>query len=189
MIDYKKYRWFLTSRKTRVVGGKNALQNDELLKNVLATGNDYYVMHTSSPGSPFAVLLKEPSKVTKQELDECAQFTACFSQAWKARKKTTRVDIFRSKQLSKDPRMKAGMWRVQGAIDRTNVTLELALTKQGNTLRAVPIQSAKKKLMHVIPGTIDKSDMAAQLGVELGDAFTRDEIVAALPAGGVKKKV
>lgn len=85
--------------------------------------------------------------------------------------------------------MKAGMWRVQGAIDRTNVTLELALTKQGNTLRAVPIQSAKKKLMHVIPGTIDKSDMAAQLGVELGDAFTRDEIVAALPAGGVKKKV
>lgn len=188
MIDYKRYRWFLTSKKTCVVGGKNAQQNDELLKKVLALGGNYVIMHTSDPGSPFAVLLKEEGRIAKHELEECAVFTACFSKAWKARKKSARVDIFKSSQLSKEPSMKEGMWRVSGKIERMNVPLELALVKQRGTLRAVSPQTITKSFMHVIPGTIDKKDMAAQFGVELGDAFSHDEIVAALPAGGVKKK-
>lgn len=188
MIDYVKYRWFVTSKKTMVVGGKNAKQNDALLKEIVAGGNRYYVMHTSTPGSPFAVLLKESSKVTPDELEEGAIFTACFSQAWKARKKRAFVDIFQSDQLSKEPNMKAGTWRVRGKTERLSVPLGLALIKQRGTLRAVPMKTTTRPLMCIVPGTIDKVDMAAQFGVELGDSFAHDEIVAALPAGGVKKR-
>lgn len=187
MIDYARYRWFVTSAKTLVVGGKHAEQNDALLKDVLATGNDYYVLHTSHPGSPFSVVLKEPARVTKKELEEAAVFTACFSRAWKSHRKKTNVDVFRTASLSKEPGMKAGMWRVTGKVERVSVSLALGLVKQRGTLRAVPLETVKRPLMIVIPGTIDKTMMAAQLGVELGDQFTYDEIVAALPAGGVKK--
>lgn len=188
MIDHTKYKWFVTSHKTMVVGGKNADQNDELLKTVLATDEAYYVLHTSDPGSPFSILLRETSKVKREELLECATFTACFSRAWKERKKKVSVDIFKTSQLSKEPRMKAGMWRVTGRVEKVSVTLELGLVKQKGTLRAVPLATNSKPLMVVIPGTIDKESMAAQLGVELGDSFTRTEIVAALPAGGVRKQ-
>lgn len=177
----------MTSKKTLVVGGKNAEQNDVLLKEIHATGSDYYVMHTSLPGSPFSVILRDPTKLSDAELHECAVFTACFSQAWKARASKARVDIFRTHQLFKDPSMKQGSWRVQGAVKRLAVPLELALVKQRGVLRAVPSESTQRALMRVKPGTINKRDMAAQLGVELGDSFTQDEIIAALPAGGVKK--
>ncbi len=171
-----------------VVGGKNAAQNDVLLKEILASGKIYYVMHTSAPGSPFAVLLREPSKVTSDELEEGAIFTACFSQAWKARKRRALVDVFQSDQLSKEPNMKAGTWRVRGKTKRVSVPLELALIKQRGTLRATPMKTTTRPLMCIVPGTIDKVDIAAQFGVELGDSFAHDEIVAALPAGGVKKR-
>lgn len=189
MIDYKKHRWFLTSAKTLVVGGKNAKQNDSLLKEIIATGENYYILHTSAPGSPFSVIMREPEKVTKEEISECAIATACFSKAWKMRKRTACVDIFRTNQLSKNPSMKEGMWRVAGQVEKITVPLELALVKQRGTLRAVSPKTAKNVLMRVVPGTIDKTDMAAKLGVELGDAFSHDEIIAALPAGGVRKKL
>ena len=49
MIDYKKYRWFLTSAKTLVVGGKNAKQNDSLLKEIIAAGENYFPEGMSAP--------------------------------------------------------------------------------------------------------------------------------------------
>lgn len=185
---YTRYRWFYTSKNSLVVGGKNAEQNDELIKTVLSLKKEFYVFHTSHPGSPFAVILKDKNKVTKEEIEEAAIFTGCFSRAWKEKKIKTSVDKFTTNQLSKDKNMKSGTWRVKGKIEHKIVELELSLTLQKNVLRAVPYGSTKKTLIVIRPGNVDKSEIAAQLGVELGDKFTHDEIVAALPAGGVRKK-
>lgn len=183
MIEYKKYRWFFTSSNTLVVGGKNATQNDNLLNEV--KDKDYIVMHTSSPGSPFGVIIKDRSKVSSQELEECAIFTGCFSRAWKEGKKNTSVDMFTTMQLSKGD-LKTGTWKVSGKVERREVKLELAITKQKGVLRAVPKITAKKPLMIVVPGKTDKKDMAPKFEVELGN-ISQEELMAALPAGGVKK--
>jgi hypothetical protein len=185
MNEYKKYRWFYTSEGTLVIGGKNAVQNDELLTS-LVRKKDYVVMHSSDPGSPFAVIIKEISKVTAHELEECAVFTGCFSRAWRERKKKTSVDIFTLGQLSKN-NLKAGMWQVQGKVERKDVMLKLALVKQKGVLRAVPPMTTKKPLMQIVPGTIDKKDMTPQFEVELAMNISQEELMAALPAGGVKK--
>lgn len=185
---YKNYRWFYTSRGSLVVGGKNAAQNDALLHEVLALKHPYYVFHTSHPGSPFGVLMRPMEQVHSEELLEAATFTGCFSRAWKERKRITMVDQFTTQHLSKEKNMKEGMWRVHGPITHHKVPLILALTAQHKTLRAVPIESTTKPFMVICPGTVDKLSMAAQLGVELGDTYTHDEIIAALPAGGVRKK-
>ncbi len=186
--EYYKYRWFYTSAGTLVIGGKNARQNDELLSKMLSMKKKYYVMHTSHPGSPFSVIIKDIKKVKEEEIEECAIFTGCFSRAWREQRKKTRVDIFTTPQISKTSDMKDGMWRVAGKIKKTDVELKLALVKQKGVLRAVPIGKVKKKntLIKIYPGSVDKEQMAVKFGVALGDKFTHVELMAALPAGGVK---
>lgn len=185
MKAYKNYRWFVTAGKKLVVGGKNAVQNDELLHSLQATKKDYYVMHTSSPGSPFSVIIAPKDKVLKQDLDECAQFTGAFSRAWKENKRSAQIDVFFLTQLSKEPSMKAGMWRVHGAIRRVNVPLKLVLTKQRGILRAVPPSVTKKPLATVMPGSVDKTKMAAAIKARLTTPIEDEALLAALPAGGV----
>lgn len=186
--DYKKYKWFYTSSGKLVVGGKNAEQNDELLSTFKKFDRDYWVMHTSSPGSPFSIIIAEPKSVKKSDLKECAIFTACFSRAWKSKAKKEKVDIFKLSQVSKQKGMKTGTWGVFGKIERQEVSLKLVLTRQEGILRAVPeptIKNKKEIILRLAPGNIDKRDMVTKLHVELGEVFKNDELLAALPAGGM----
>lgn len=185
IAHYQTYRWFYTSEGTLVVGGKNALQNDALLNEIKATKKEYYVLHTSHPGSPFAIVLKQPGRVTETELQEAAIFTGCFSRAWKERKKKTTVDLFKTSQLSKEKDMKNGTWRVTGSVKKLEVSLELALVFQKKIIRAVPCSTHEMILLHLLPGKTDKKDMIARIAVELDDRVGTDALLSALPAGGV----
>ncbi len=187
--DYKKYRWFFTSSEKLVIGGKSAVQNDQLLKSLKIAGEEKVIMHTSEPGSPFSVILSQPSTITKKDLEECATFTGCFSRAWKTGKKKVSVDIFNLSQLVKTTGMKEGTWNVRGKIKRISVNISLVLTRQKGILRAVPITSVKNKkdiLLHLYPGKIDKKDMLAKIQIGTKEHFSQEELLSALPTGGIR---
>ena len=188
MDEYLKYKWFFTASGKLVIGGKSAAQNDELIKYLKQDGEERLMMHTSSPGSPFTCIMAEPEKVSKQDRLECAIFTGSFSQAWKSGSKNAVIDIFRLSQLAKRTEMKTGTWGVNGYVEKLEVPLALVLTKQKGVLRAVPEQSADKKsiLIKLVPGTIDKNDLLPKLEIELGKVSHKEEVLAALPAGGIK---
>lgn len=185
--DYKKYRWFITSTGILVVGGKNATQNDELLKKIKKIKEDFIVMHTASPGSPFSIILEDVNKINEADLDETAIFTGCFSQAWKSGKKAE-IDIFKISQINKSKIMKAGTWRVSGKIERMKVSLRLSLVRQKGVLRGVPAKYIKKKdsLLIIEPGKKIKDEIADEIIKRLGEGFKREEVLSALPAGGIK---
>ena len=187
MEDYKKYRWFYTSSGKLVLGGKSSKQNDELLAKLKKTGNDYLVMHTSSPGSPFSIILSEISKVTERDIKEVAIFTGCFSRKWREQSKKAEVHIFTLSSLYKSRLMKSGTWGVKGKIKQISVNLELVLIIQDETLRAVPEPTAKKKdiLLKIRPGKIDKTEMLPKFHVILDKHFSQEELLSALPAGGI----
>src|SRR3989344_1597848 len=111
---YEKYRWFLTSNNALVVGGKNAEQNEELVKKLIKDYPKYVVMHTREPGSPFSIILS--SNPSEKDLEETAIFTGCFSRAWREKKKKTNVDIFLIEQMIKDKKMKTGTFGVVGGV-------------------------------------------------------------------------
>jgi len=187
--DYKKYKWFYTLSGKLVVGGKNASQNDILLKRLTSSKDELIVMHTAEPGSPFTVIIAESNKVSKKDIEECAIFTACFSKAWKTGKDSAEVHIFSSKNIYKSKEMKSGTWGVAGEVKKVSVLLSLVLVKQESVLRAVPEISVKQKkdiLLKIYPGKIQKEDLLPKLAVELDNHFSQAEILAALPAGGVK---
>jgi hypothetical protein len=189
MEDYKKYKWFFTKSGKLVVGGKNANQNDELLSNLKNTKKEYWILHTHDPGSPFCTIIGEPKKISKSDLEECAVFTGCFSRAWKQGKKKTEVDVFKLSQVGKGKGMKTGTWGVTGKIERRKVELKLVLIKQEKILRAVPEKTAKKSevLAKIAPGKIDKKEAVVGLALEInGNKVSKNELLAALPAGGVR---
>lgn len=189
--DYQKYRWFFTSTDKLVVGGKNALQNEELIRRLKTTKKDFLGMHTADPGSPFAFILTDERLVKKTDIEECAIFTASFSRAWKEKKKKTEVHIFHLSQLYKTKIMKIGTWAVQGAIEKTLVNLGLVITKQKSRLRAVPENTVKIKkdiLLKIIPGKIDKQLMLPKIQINLDEEFLQEELLSALPSGGIKVK-
>lgn len=187
--DYKKYKWFFTKSKKLVVGGKSDSQNDQLLQKLKSLDDEFYVMHTRNPGSPFCAIIEDIKKVNNADLEECAIFTGCFSRAWKMNSHKVDVDIFKLSQVSKNRSMKVGTWGVSGKVDRKSVELILVLTQQDGVLRAIPEKSANKKdvLAKICPGKIDKKDMVVGIAVEINGAkVSKNEILSALPAGGVR---
>ncbi len=184
--DYKKYRWFFTVSGKLVIGGKSSEQNEELLKKIKQKSNDFVVMHTNDPGSPFTVILSERSEVTERDLEECAIFTACFSRAWRLGKKKSKVDIFRASDLYKEKNMKQGTWGVFGKVMQKEAVLKLILTKQKGLLRAVPKLNSKKEDPEIIelkPGKIEKIDLAKNIKAKLGIELDEVELLSAVPSG------
>lgn len=185
--DYEKYKWFFTSSGKLVVGGKSAAQNDDLLKELKGKKKDYMVMHTSAPGSPFSVILANIDDVKLQDIEQTAIFTASFSRAWRKGLKKAQIDLFHLSQLFKLKNMKTGMWGVKGKIHRKTVELGLVLAKQKKKLRAVPKKAVRKNqiLLTLRPGKIDKKEMLPKFEVMLKNSFSQEELLQALPAGGV----
>lgn len=187
--DYKKYRWFFTSSGKLVIGGKSASQNDELLFRLKESKEDLILMHTSHPGSPFSAIISDIDGLTTKDLAECAAFTGCFSRAWKEKRKLTKVHSFRLSEIRKDKTMKEGTWAVSSRPSEYAVELELVLTKQKNTYRAVPrfTPDEKEILLFLYPGALPKEKSAEKILKEIKEKpAKKDEILSAIPAGGFK---
>ncbi|MEM4625334.1 MAG: NFACT RNA binding domain-containing protein [Candidatus Pacearchaeota archaeon] len=177
-FNYFKYRWFYTSSDKLVIGGKNAEQNEEVLKRVIESGKKLIVMHTRSPGSPFSIILSE--KYTASDLEESAIFTACFSRAWREGKRREIVDIFSSKQLIKEIKMKKGTFGVMGKIRSKGVYLKLYLTFQKDKFRAVPQKI--NEAISIVPGNIKKNEFSELISKKFN--IKKEEVLNALPSGG-----
>src|SRR3989338_2830886 len=143
--DFKKYKWFFTASGKLVIGGKNASQNDSLLEIIINSKKDFIVMHTARPGSPFSVIISDVKSISQKDLEECAIFTACFSQMWKSGQKYVSVHVFDSDSLYKSIKMNQGTWGIKASPKEIKVKLELVLTVQEEILRAVPEISVKSK--------------------------------------------
>ena len=189
-MEHRKYKWFYTKSAKLVVGGKSAESNDSLLRELKATGKDYVVMHTKAPGSPFCAIIAPVKDVTPSDIDECAIFTGCFSRAWKEKQKDTSVDMFHLSQLMKSAGMKTGSWIVKGKVQQHTVNLSLAITMQDGSLRAVPVSTPNKAdiIAYASPGSIDKVEAVTKTNVMAVKKLPAEQLLAALPAGGITFK-
>ena len=104
MVSFREY---VTSGGLRVLGGKSAENNDELINRA---GMNDVVLHTSAPGSPFVNVGEKPSK---KDLKEAGVFCAKYSQDWRDGKRDVIVNVFLRKDMNKSSKMKAGLWSVK----------------------------------------------------------------------------
>ncbi len=175
-----KYRWFYTSSGKLVLAGKNAEQNEQLVKQ--AKKNDI-ISHTKEPGSPFCIL---KDKVKAQDIKEAAIFCACFSQGWKKKKKEMEVHMFKADQIFKEKRQKTGTFSVVGKVQKCHVKLELWLGIQKKKLRATPKSCFENPLIKILPGKISKEkaiDKIKDMLEKKRYKFSKEEVASAIPAG------
>ena len=102
-----KFREFETSSGKKVLAGKNARDNEELIKQ--AEKNEI-VLHTTKPGSPFVNI---KGKANKKDIKEAAIFCAKYSQDWRDNKSDVIVHKFKGEDVYKRKGMKTGTFGVK----------------------------------------------------------------------------
>jgi predicted ribosome quality control (RQC) complex YloA/Tae2 family protein len=128
------FREFTTSSGKKVLAGKNAEQNDELVNQFL--GKDNMLLHSALPGSPFCVI--QELKPSRQDLKETAVFCASKSQDWRDHQQDVIVHVFSGKETYKGRGMKAGTFGVVKnktiRVKKKEVAEFLNKTNEGNKI-------------------------------------------------------
>ena len=104
-----RFREFILSSGTKILLGKNAENNDELVKNF--KGNENVILHTTKPGSPFCVI--EKLNPNEKEIKESAIICATKSQDWRDNKSDVNIHQFTGKDVKKSFWMKPGLWKIK----------------------------------------------------------------------------
>jgi predicted ribosome quality control (RQC) complex YloA/Tae2 family protein len=103
-----KPREITLSDGTKILLGKNAENNDELVKGFKGKSN--IILHTVKPGSPFCIILNE--NPTEKEIKEAAIFCASKSQDYRDNQKDVELHIFTGKDVKKPIFAKSGTWKL-----------------------------------------------------------------------------
>ncbi len=187
---FEKFHWFKTSGNLLAIGGKDASQNETLIKKH-ADSKDL-VFHTELAGSPFFILKNGKEKAKPQDEKETAIAVASFSRAWKLGFGSTDVYRIFSEQVSKSAKAKEhlgkGAFMIYGKKKFfRNTELKLAIGKSNQTPMSGPVSAIKKhsqQAIILVPGKEKKSEIAKEISFKL--KINIDEIMSILPSGDSK---
>jgi len=197
---YHRFRWFFTSDGILVLGGRDAGQNEELVKKYMAGGDTF--VHADVHGASVVIV-----KGKTDRMDEVAQFAASFSGAWKSGHFSADVFSARPDQVSKTPEhgeyVARGSFIVRG--ERTyyrNIPLGVAIGLQIEPQAAViggppsAVRERAKIVVELRPGQFEPNDVAKKvlrlIREKTGDdefkgiksVLNSDAVAAFVPPGG-----
>ena len=166
---FEKFHWFYTSGGNLVVAGRDAGQNEVLIKKY--TDNEDVVFHGDVQGSPFAVM-KKGADSSEQDKKETANFTLCYSRAWQ-NKRIESVYWVKPEQVSKTA--PAGEYIARGGFmiyGKKNyikdVELRLGVGVQIEPLRVIsgPVDNLRNRAKYyavLIPGDKNKDAVSKEI--------------------------
>ena len=207
---YERFRWFHTSDGYLVIGGRNADQNEELVKKYM--GNHDRFFHTQAHGGPVTLLKAagpsesaDPVDWDDQTLREAAQFAVSYSSDWKDGRGAGDAYMVEPDQVSKTPEsgeyIEKGSFVIRG--DRTyfeDVPCRVAVGIQcepvtraiGGPPEAITDRAAASVTLE--PGMYAQNDAAMMVYRDLKERFadtsfvrkvaSADQLQEFLPAGG-----
>lgn len=194
---YERFKWFRTSEGNLVISGRDAQQNEELIRKYLEP--DDLVFHADIHGSPFTILRKG-RKAESESIIEAAKFTAAHSNAWRT---GTAVDVYHVKpyQVTKEAPsgeyIRTGGFMIKGKKEHyKSIKPELCvgvedLGELNYRLISGPRSAVKKKSRAFI--TLEPGSRKSELIHELikyfknkGYQFSFETVKAAMPSGGAR---
>ena len=191
---YEQFRWFHTSDGFLVIGGRNADQNEDIVKKYLDRGDLFF--HTQAHGAPATVLKATgPSEAADDDLtipessrEEAAQFAVSYSSVWKDGKYAADVYMVDHDQVSKTPEsgeyLEKGSFAVRG--DRTyyedtavGVAVGITCEPQTAVIGGPPsaIEPRAETAIAVEPGQYAQNDIAKRLYREFKGRFADETFV------------
>lgn len=191
---FDRFRWFHTSDDFLVIGGRNADQNEELVKKYVERGDK--VLHTQAHGGPVTVLkATDPSEASSGDIEipdssieEAAQFAVSYSSVWKDGRYAGDVYIVDSDQVTKTPEsgeyLEKGGFAVRG--DRTyyestpvGVTVGIQCEPYTRVIGGPPsaIEERAVTTIDIEPGRYAQADAAKRLYRQLRERFEDESFV------------
>ncbi|WP_434521936.1 ribosome rescue protein RqcH [Halorubrum sp. AS12] len=207
---YDRFRWFHTSTGYLVIGGRNADQNEELVKKYMSKHDRFF--HTQAHGGPVTILKAsgpsesaDPVDFSEETLREAAQFAVSYSSDWKDGRGAGDAYMVEPDQVSKTPEsgeyIEKGSFVIRG--DRTyfeDVPCRIAVGVQCEPVtRAIggpPSAIVDRAAAHVTfePGMYAQNDAAMMAYRNLKERFadqsfvrkvaSADRLQEFLPPGG-----
>ncbi|MDD3159456.1 MAG: NFACT RNA binding domain-containing protein [Candidatus ainarchaeum sp.] len=197
---YEKYRWFFTSDGFLVVGGKDAHQNEEIVKKHMDEKDIYF--HADVYGAPHCVLKinsNQVNKLTNQSLVEASEFAVTFSKAFEQGLVLADAYSVKPDQVSKrapsGSSMGVGAFMIYGQrnwFKNTPLSLGVGVLKKENKLMSGPINAIKKNCAFFVElkqGTTEKNQTANELKKIFSDAkplsfnFSNESFLSIIPNG------
>ena len=170
---YEKYHWMYTSNWFLVIGGRDASQNESIVKKFLE--DDDIFLHANIQGAPAVILFTKGKQVSGQDIREAAVLAACYSKAWKLGMGAVEVYWVYGKQVSKSPPsgeyIKKGAFMIYGKRNYVGaIELKLALgisVEKEHPIVIIGPDYLVRKRSHVYavlaPGDEDPSKIAKRL--------------------------
>lgn len=197
---YHRFRWMETSDGVLVIGGRNADQNEELVKKYME-GKDTF-LHADVFGAA-AVIVKGAT----ENMNEAAQFAASYSRMWSSGSASGDVISALPSQVSKTP--ESGEYVAHGSFiirgERKmykDVPLEVAIGIATEPVLAViggvpsAVEPRTKVCVRLRPGTFEGNDIAKKVLRKLREALpdaeekalknvlNTESVAAFVPPGG-----
>ncbi len=176
---YHRFRWFIMSDGILVIGGRDASQNEELVKRYME-GGDLFI-HADVHGGSVVIV-----KGAAENLDEAVQFAASYSNAWKAGHFSADVYAARPDQVSKTA--EAGEYVARGSFvvrgERqyfknvpVGVAIGLQVTPEVAVIGGPPaaVVGRAKVWVTLQPGQYEPNDIARKVVRALRDKLPEDE--------------
>jgi len=186
---YEKFHWFFTSSGLLAIGGRDATQNEILIKKHVEIKD--IVFHTELPGSPFFLLKEGRDKGDDKDKEEVSIATASYSRAWGSGRHAADVFWVKPEQVTKDANtgeyLSKGSFMVRGKknqLRNTKMLISIGVDQKGRILSGPRTAIAKKteKYVSVSPGSEKKSDIAKKVAHQIG-TNKLDDVMRSLPAG------
>ncbi|PIN79649.1 hypothetical protein COV16_03095 [Candidatus Woesearchaeota archaeon CG10_big_fil_rev_8_21_14_0_10_34_8] len=189
---YEKFRWFYSSEGFLVIGGRDVITNEIVVKK--HTEKEDLVFHTDMQGSPFFVVKADGKEIGKRTMEEAAAATAIFSRAWKLGFGGITVRAYKPEQISKTA--KSGEYLVRGAFILSGkgqvVEAEMRFAigvKEGKIISGPfsAISANADRFVEVVQGDEKPSSLAKNIK-SMFKVGSLDDIIRMLPSGDGKIK-
>ncbi|HDR73157.1 MAG TPA: fibronectin-binding domain-containing protein [Methanoculleus sp.] len=177
---YHRFRWCYTRDGVLLLGGRDASQNEDLVRRYMEGGDTF--LHADVHGAGVVLVKGETG-----HMDEAAQFAASYSNAWKAGHFSADVYAARPEQVSKTPEpgeyVSRGSFIVRG--ERRyfrNVPLGVAIGIQVEPSVAViggpvtAVANRAKVWVVLAPGQYSPNDMAKKVLRALRQGLAEEEV-------------
>lgn len=191
---YSKFRWFFTDNGFLVIAGRDAKNNETLVKKNMDEKDLYF--HADIFGAPHTVLKTEGKVPLEIDKKQAAFFAASYSSAWKSKIYSVDVYSVSSSQVSKTAKsgesLSTGSFVISGKREyfrKSEVGVYVVYDKDKGLMSIPLILKNKNKYdfyIKVVPGNLKKSEVSKQISdflINKKIKFSVDEIESILPPG------
>ncbi len=177
---YEKYHWIITRNNFLAIGGRDADQNESVVKKYLGE-KDIYI-HADIHGSPSVVLFTNNKNIGEEDINDAAIIAVAYSKAWKAGMGSVGAYWVLGNQVSKSPPsgeyLAKGSFMIYGKKNflkpiNMELYLGISINKEGLPIVIIGNEDIVKERSIVYSRILPGEKKQHEIAVELKEGFAK----------------